>query len=177
VSISELVNRHHITCNQFLQAILETEQTPYTQNGHYLETCKDKWLAKYKDARAGRVEASLLPPAKRARHVIGDRNPTPIIHPRTTATQTKHHIHSRHSSLQILSQPLCLASLNHLQPLCSKPLPTTSRNNLHLSSGLELLLNPLKRLRHRPPLRSVHPRSVHPRRRCRLLTRYPPLKL
>ncbi|KIM82118.1 hypothetical protein PILCRDRAFT_485567 [Piloderma croceum F 1598] len=74
VSISELVDRHYIGCGQFLQAILEAEQTPYTQNDHYLETCKDKWLAKYKDARAGRVDASLQPLAKRARVTGAERN-------------------------------------------------------------------------------------------------------
>jgi len=76
VSISELVDRHYIGCGQFLQAILEVEQTPYTQNDHYLETCKDKWLAKYKDARAGRVKASLQPLAKRAKLTEDERNRT-----------------------------------------------------------------------------------------------------
>lgn len=45
--------------------MLETEQTPFTQNDHYLQTCKDKWLAKYKDARAGRVEISYEPLSKK----------------------------------------------------------------------------------------------------------------
>lgn len=74
LSICELVNRHYTACVQFLQAMLEVEQTPFTQNDHYLQTCKDKWLAKYKDARAGRREASIEPKSKRARHGDNERS-------------------------------------------------------------------------------------------------------
>jgi hypothetical protein len=43
---------------------------PFTQNDHYLQTCKDKWLARYKDARAGKAHGMLnqpegAPPAKK----------------------------------------------------------------------------------------------------------------
>ncbi|KAI0820111.1 P-loop containing nucleoside triphosphate hydrolase protein [Trametes gibbosa] len=37
-----------------IRAILTLETSPFTQNGHYLAESRDKWLAKYKDARAGR---------------------------------------------------------------------------------------------------------------------------
>jgi hypothetical protein len=37
-----------------LQAVLEMEKALFTQNTHYLETCTEKWLSKYKDARAAR---------------------------------------------------------------------------------------------------------------------------
>lgn len=47
--------------------MLQTELTPFTQNTHYLQTCTHKWLAKYKDARAGHVGASggVIPSKKR----------------------------------------------------------------------------------------------------------------
>lgn len=69
MSINDLVGKHFTKCHEFVDAILAVEETPFTQNGHYLETCKDKWLAKYKDARAGRVETSAEPPAKRTKRL------------------------------------------------------------------------------------------------------------
>ena len=45
------------------------EIVPFTQNTHYLETCTQKWLSKYKDTRAGK--GNMLtednPPAKKQR--------------------------------------------------------------------------------------------------------------
>jgi len=52
-SLSELVESHYQSCSQHVDAILEVEMTPFTQNTHYLETSKAKWLARYKDIRAG----------------------------------------------------------------------------------------------------------------------------
>lgn len=43
-----------------MDAILEVELTPYTQNKHYLETCKAKWLATYKDSRTSRRETPVV---------------------------------------------------------------------------------------------------------------------
>lgn len=52
-------------CATFLQAAIDMEVTPYTQNTHYLQDATEKWMAKYKAQRAGR--ASLERPVKRAR--------------------------------------------------------------------------------------------------------------
>jgi hypothetical protein len=53
--ITELIRTHESSCNTFLDAILEVELTPFTQNFHYMESSTEKWLAKYKDARSGRT--------------------------------------------------------------------------------------------------------------------------
>ncbi|KII84204.1 hypothetical protein PLICRDRAFT_46578 [Plicaturopsis crispa FD-325 SS-3] len=58
VFVSELVEQHYDSCLSHIAAILEGERTPFTQNDHYLATSKDKWLAKYKEARAGQKEPS-----------------------------------------------------------------------------------------------------------------------
>lgn len=50
--VTELVAKHYDSCLVFLDAILEVELTPYTQNFHYLESSSSKWLAKYKDVRS-----------------------------------------------------------------------------------------------------------------------------
>lgn len=50
--VTELVAKHYDSCVVFLEAILEVESTPYTQNLHYLESSSSKWLAKYKDVRS-----------------------------------------------------------------------------------------------------------------------------
>jgi hypothetical protein len=42
-------------CLKTLNTMLEVEQTPFTQNDHYLESCIEKWLSVYKDARAGKT--------------------------------------------------------------------------------------------------------------------------
>ncbi|KAF8878222.1 P-loop containing nucleoside triphosphate hydrolase protein [Infundibulicybe gibba] len=52
--VSELVHTQYDTCMAFLQAALESELAPYTQNHHYLETCTHKWLAIYRDMRSDR---------------------------------------------------------------------------------------------------------------------------
>jgi len=53
--ILELVKGHQGSCLNVLETMLEVEGTPFTQNGHYLEASSDKWLALYKDTRAGRA--------------------------------------------------------------------------------------------------------------------------
>lgn len=50
--VSEIVKHHREICFQHLSAVLETQQTPFTQNTHYLQTCQDKWLAMYRDTRS-----------------------------------------------------------------------------------------------------------------------------
>ncbi|KAI0743151.1 P-loop containing nucleoside triphosphate hydrolase protein [Daedaleopsis nitida] len=46
-----------------LRVVLELETSPFTQNNHYFVECRDKWLAKYKDARAGKGPAERVTPA------------------------------------------------------------------------------------------------------------------
>lgn len=47
----ELIQLHLFSCRSFVDATLEVERMPYTQNTHYLQSCVDKWLAKYKTQR------------------------------------------------------------------------------------------------------------------------------
>jgi hypothetical protein len=51
--VDELLKKHEESCLDFLDAVLEAELMPYTQNNHYLESTTDRWLAKYKDVRSG----------------------------------------------------------------------------------------------------------------------------
>ncbi|KAK0196875.1 P-loop containing nucleoside triphosphate hydrolase protein [Armillaria mellea] len=70
--IVELMNECRATCSVVLNATLDVEKIPFTQNTHYLEATTDKWLAKYKDIRAGKTHAHALiePPAKRLKTEI-----------------------------------------------------------------------------------------------------------
>ncbi|TFK46143.1 hypothetical protein OE88DRAFT_1687998 [Heliocybe sulcata] len=56
--LTELVNKHEAICIERLGEILQIESEPFTQNGHYYDSCRDKWLAKYKDARARKAPVS-----------------------------------------------------------------------------------------------------------------------
>ncbi|KAK1234389.1 hypothetical protein PQX77_002427 [Marasmius sp. AFHP31] len=59
--IRELLETHSDRCLMFVNATLECEQTPYTQNTHYLQTCTEKWLGKYKATRANRTKTLRAP--------------------------------------------------------------------------------------------------------------------
>ncbi|KIY62344.1 hypothetical protein CYLTODRAFT_361648 [Cylindrobasidium torrendii FP15055 ss-10] len=74
--LNELCTKHAADCLKLLEQILETEMSPFTQNTHYLEDCTDKWLAKYKDARAGKKSLNNGPPAKKLKEDNnGNSNP------------------------------------------------------------------------------------------------------
>ena len=47
-----------------MHMVLQLESSPFTQNNHYLSECRDKWLAKYKDARAGKQPAGRVNPVQ-----------------------------------------------------------------------------------------------------------------
>ncbi|KAK0239883.1 P-loop containing nucleoside triphosphate hydrolase protein [Armillaria nabsnona] len=70
--IMELMNECRAVCSVVLNATLDVEKIPFTQNTHYLEATTDKWLAKYKDIRAGKTHAhgSVEPSAKRLKTEI-----------------------------------------------------------------------------------------------------------
>ncbi|KAH7920090.1 hypothetical protein BV22DRAFT_826286 [Leucogyrophana mollusca] len=57
ILIPDLVTRHSERCLERITEQLEIERTPYTQNTHYLETSKEKWMAKYKDMREKRRDS------------------------------------------------------------------------------------------------------------------------
>ncbi|ESK87740.1 hypothetical protein Moror_11277 [Moniliophthora roreri MCA 2997] len=57
----KLVEKHYGRCLMFLEAALEAEETPFTQNTHYLQTTTDKWLSKYKSLRAERNQSTAVP--------------------------------------------------------------------------------------------------------------------
>ncbi|KAJ3920874.1 P-loop containing nucleoside triphosphate hydrolase protein [Lentinula edodes] len=68
--LKALLDEHKVHCNIMLDYVLEAEHMPFTQNGHYYESCKQGWLTKYKAVRSGKVgEEELDPQAKRHRIV------------------------------------------------------------------------------------------------------------
>lgn len=54
--MTELVRKQADAAKSRLHGTLELERVPYTQNQHYLQETKAKYLALYKDARAGKLE-------------------------------------------------------------------------------------------------------------------------
>ncbi|KAJ7742281.1 P-loop containing nucleoside triphosphate hydrolase protein [Mycena metata] len=50
----DLLALHTADCVKYLEAILEMETTPMTQNDHYLQVTTEKWAARYKEHRAGK---------------------------------------------------------------------------------------------------------------------------
>ena len=55
-AIVDLFQTRYAATRTQIGYILQYESTPYTQNGHYLQVTKDKYLARYKDVRAGKVK-------------------------------------------------------------------------------------------------------------------------
>ncbi|KIL69419.1 hypothetical protein M378DRAFT_98940 [Amanita muscaria Koide BX008] len=53
--LGELIRHHLNICSEYLEAILEIELTPYTQQQLYLNSCSEHWLSRYRDIRKGRV--------------------------------------------------------------------------------------------------------------------------
>ncbi|KAF7360121.1 hypothetical protein MVEN_00740500 [Mycena venus] len=56
--ITNLAAKYFESCGNFLMAMLEIEQMPFTQNDHYLQASTEKWLSRYKDERAGKRKNS-----------------------------------------------------------------------------------------------------------------------
>ncbi|KAJ7934585.1 P-loop containing nucleoside triphosphate hydrolase protein [Mycena leptocephala] len=56
--ITNLAAKYFESCANFLLAMLEVDQMPFTQNGRYLQTSTEKWLSRYKDERAGKKESN-----------------------------------------------------------------------------------------------------------------------
>ncbi|PBK80191.1 hypothetical protein ARMGADRAFT_1003277 [Armillaria gallica] len=61
--VSEIISEQYASCHKILEAILEVELSPFTQNLHYLDSCSEKWLAKYKGARQERKSQPVPAPA------------------------------------------------------------------------------------------------------------------
>jgi hypothetical protein len=61
----DLINSHTAECAKFLEAVLEMETTPMTQNSHYLQATTEKWVARYKEQRAGKTPEVDGPSPKR----------------------------------------------------------------------------------------------------------------
>ncbi|KAH9854523.1 P-loop containing nucleoside triphosphate hydrolase protein [Lenzites betulinus] len=80
---TELINSCAETTIAQIHTVLAREHAPFTQNGHYLSECRDKWLAKYKDARAGKGVPERVTPALPAAPVftfgptVGTQDDTP----------------------------------------------------------------------------------------------------
>lgn len=62
-STLELIKTCADTTTTQLSTVLQLETSPFTQNTHYFTDCRDGWLAKYKDARAGKGAAERITPA------------------------------------------------------------------------------------------------------------------
>ncbi|KAE9397406.1 hypothetical protein BT96DRAFT_1020873 [Gymnopus androsaceus JB14] len=60
--IKTLMDEHKKKCKEMLEAALEAERMPYTQNDHYLETTTQAWLNKYKAVRSGYADNEELDP-------------------------------------------------------------------------------------------------------------------
>ncbi|KAJ7037326.1 P-loop containing nucleoside triphosphate hydrolase protein [Mycena alexandri] len=56
--ITDLAAKYFESCANFLLAMLEVEQMPFTQNSQYLQASTEKWLSRYKDERAAKRESN-----------------------------------------------------------------------------------------------------------------------
>ncbi|KAJ3998695.1 P-loop containing nucleoside triphosphate hydrolase protein [Lentinula boryana] len=72
--VKTLMDEHKERCNVVLKATIEAEQMPFTQNGHYLESCQQGWLSKYKAVRFGKVEEGELDPQAKRRKLAAPTN-------------------------------------------------------------------------------------------------------
>ncbi|KAK0196410.1 P-loop containing nucleoside triphosphate hydrolase protein [Armillaria mellea] len=85
--VSDIISEQYTSCYKILEAILEVELSPFTQNLHYLDSSSEKWLAKYKGAKQEKKSqpvpaptAVLAPkPAKMSPGVL-DSRPASINH-------------------------------------------------------------------------------------------------
>lgn len=50
--VTDLVDEHITICRDAVNSHMDAERMPYTQNNHYLQTAKNKWLSRYKADRA-----------------------------------------------------------------------------------------------------------------------------
>ncbi|KAE9397400.1 P-loop containing nucleoside triphosphate hydrolase protein, partial [Gymnopus androsaceus JB14] len=75
--IKALIDEHKKKCKEMLEAALEAECMPYTQNGHYLETTTQAWLNKYKAVRSGYVDDEELDPKAKRQKVVKSPLPNP----------------------------------------------------------------------------------------------------
>lgn len=50
--VTDLVDEHLTICQDAVDSHMDAERMPYTQNNHYLQTAKEKWLSRYKADRA-----------------------------------------------------------------------------------------------------------------------------
>ncbi|KAJ7032332.1 P-loop containing nucleoside triphosphate hydrolase protein [Mycena alexandri] len=64
-----LLALHAADCMKYLEAILEMETTPMTQNDHYLQVTTEKWAARYKEQRVGKTPSTNAAPASKRRKV------------------------------------------------------------------------------------------------------------
>ncbi|KAJ7731892.1 P-loop containing nucleoside triphosphate hydrolase protein [Mycena metata] len=56
--ITNLAAKYFESCANFLLAMLEVEQVPFTQNSQYLQASTEKWLSRYKEERAAKKESN-----------------------------------------------------------------------------------------------------------------------
>ena len=70
ISIHDLLDAKREETLSLIENMLKWEYSPYTQNSHYYQVTKDKYLAKYKAARAGHT--SVGPSAKQPRSTINE---------------------------------------------------------------------------------------------------------
>lgn len=173
--LSELIKHYEARCADHMQSYLRLELWPFTQNSHYLQESKDKWHAKYKDARAADTAPIGEPAAKRTKVGMGakGKGPSTSANVNGAASPAKSSAFSGFgkggggftftppagaakgaSSLLRLVACACLCLLQDLRTLQPRP--------------------PLWPLDHpRPRLRRASPTLAPPRRRTRSRPRWP----
>ncbi|KAI0041019.1 P-loop containing nucleoside triphosphate hydrolase protein [Auriscalpium vulgare] len=55
--VDALIQKRYQKTEAFIDGFLEAERSPFTLNGHYYQTCRDKWLSVYRGARAKKTIA------------------------------------------------------------------------------------------------------------------------
>ncbi|KAI0693477.1 P-loop containing nucleoside triphosphate hydrolase protein [Cytidiella melzeri] len=82
--LTDLVRKQTELAQERVRGALELERVPYTQNDHYLQQTKAKYLSLYKDARSGKLQLPAQQPKKRRRDrgengTVQTSAPTPAV--------------------------------------------------------------------------------------------------
>ncbi|KAI0039468.1 hypothetical protein FA95DRAFT_1504134 [Auriscalpium vulgare] len=59
--VTSLIKEHYVKCQAFIDGVLLLDYSPYTQNDHYFQSTREKWLSKYRSMRSAKTSASVAP--------------------------------------------------------------------------------------------------------------------
>ncbi|KAI0753579.1 hypothetical protein BC629DRAFT_1554707 [Irpex lacteus] len=62
--VTDLIHKQTAVMSTRVRDTLELESTPFTQNGHYYQVTKAKYLSLYKDARSGKLQLPIQEPKR-----------------------------------------------------------------------------------------------------------------